>query len=373
MSCLPCSDENNLAGASLCLIPGNPELRDHLAGMLAENNLIFERRGCMLALVGPREPTLAVELLRQILSEQDRREVTVASLGAEGLPVQHKLDDWWRIRETGWLEKAMAADDVAHTSIQPHFSVWFQPIVDTSSNWVVAHECLARVHSGTCFGTRRYSGSEIMDAAWLRRQERVVDTRLRSLALEAARAKGGQGRFFINFLPHTLYEPRLCLQETFTALNSTGITPSRVVFEAVQATGTDPLHLRNVADALRERGCGISLDDLGLSNGGLQRIHDIAPNYIKLAPSLVLDVETSVCASAIRRIVEAADRCGATVIAKNVECTRTMENLWLLGVQFMQGYLFGRPSPAPSATLPHGDLLHLAAALERPPALEYRN
>ena len=85
------------------------------------------------------------------------------------------------------------------------------------------------------------------------------------------------------------------------------------------------------------------------------------------------DVESSVCAYAIRRIVEEADLCGTRVVAKNVEDARTVENLWLLGVRFMQGYFFGRPAPTP--VQPKQDLLKLSQALEDQPtlALNYRN
>lgn len=364
MGCIFCSGDNNLAGASMCLIPATQELRDLLAGILAEHNLLFERRGAMLALVGPRDPARAVERLRHVLNEPERREVTVASLGASGFPEQHTLDEWWRIQETGWLEQAMANPFGSGDpeSRGPAFTIWFQPIIDTANNRPVAHECLARVHSGTRHLCRQHSAAEILDAAWLRRTEREVDSKLRQLALQAIADRGGAGAFFINFLPHTIYEPALCLAETFTVLKRLGIAPVKMVFEAVRAAENEHNHLRFIADTLRERGCCLSLDDLGVANGGLQLLQDLRPEYVKLSSALMHDIESPVCASAIRRIVEAADRAGTIVVAKNVENARTVENLWLLGVQYMQGYFFGRPAPTP--VQPQADLLNLAAALE---------
>lgn len=364
MSCVFCSSDNNLAGASLSLIPATQELRDHLAGVLAEHNLIFERRGAMLALVSPKDPARAVELLRHILSEPERRGVTVASIGISGFPEQRSLDDWWRIQETGWLEQAMANPFGSGDpeSRGPAFTIWFQPIIDTSNNRPVAHECLARVHSGTRHLCRQHSAAEILDAAWLRRSEREVDNKLRQLSLQAIADRGGAGAFFINFLPHTIYEPALCLAETFSVLRRSGISPVKMVFEAVRAAESEHNHLRFIADTLRDRGCCISLDDLGVANGGIQLLQDLRPEYVKLSPALLHEIESPVCASAIRRIVEAADRCGAIVVAKNVESARTVENLWLLGVQYMQGYFFGRPAPMP--VQPQADLLNLASAIE---------
>lgn len=364
MSCISCSGDNNLAGASLCLIPATQELRDFLAGTLAQHNLLFERRGTMLALVGPRDPACAVELLRYILDESEQSGVTVASIGTSGFPEQHTLDDWWRIQETGWLEQAMANPFGSSDpeSRGPAFTIWFQPVIDTSNNRPVAHECLARVHSSTRQNYRQHSAAEIFDAAWLRQSEREVDNRLRQLALQAIADRGGPGAFFINFLPHTIYEPALCLADTFSVLKRSGIAPAKVIFEVVNATENEHNHLRFIADTLREQGCCLSLDDLGVAKGGLELLQYLRPEYVKLSSALLHDIESPLCASAIRRIVEAADRCGSIVIAKNVESARTVENLWLLGVQYMQGHFFGRPAPTP--VQPRTDLLNLASALD---------
>ena len=375
MSSISNSGDESLAGASICLIPGTSELRNLLAGTLAEHNLFFERRGGMLALVGPKDPAQAVELLRHSLKDADRSNVMVASIGSSGFPEQRSLDDWWRIRETAWFEHAITNpfEPGDPESRGPAFSIWFQPVVDTSNNRVFGHECLTRAHSGTRETPRRYSAAEILDAAWLRRRERDLDNKLRQLAISAAARWSGAGNFFINFLPHTVFEPGICLADTLAALKHSLLPPRRFVFEAVHGAGNDHGHLASIAATFRERGCQFSLDDLSLANGGLRLLRELKPDYVKLASTLMGDVESSVCASAIRRIVEEADLCGTRVVAKNVEDARTVENLWLLGVRFMQGYFFGRPAPTP--VQPKQDLLKLSQALEDQPtlALNYRN
>ena len=51
------------------------------------------------------------------------------------------------------------------------------------------------------------------------------------------------------------------------------------------------------------------------------------------------------CAPAIGKLVQIAEKSGAHVVAEGVDRVRMVENLWLLGVRFMQGHLFGDPSP----------------------------
>ena len=72
---------------------------------------------------------------------------------------------------------------------------------------------------------------------------------------------------------------------------------------------------------------------------------DLHPDYIKLDKTLIENVEQPMYAATIRKLVELAGQFGVSVIAEGVEKPETMEKLWLLGVQRMHGYFFGRPSP----------------------------
>jgi EAL domain-containing protein (putative c-di-GMP-specific phosphodiesterase class I) len=347
--------ETSLAGASLCLIIATPDVQETIAGLLTEQQLLFERRGPVIALLNHGDQAQVVDLLRHRLIDLRPEEVMVVSEGPTGFGEWRSLDEWWRITETGWFDEAIREDAC---------TTWFQPVVDTTFNGVLGYECLARVDKSEHGRSGRRTGAEILDAARLRGEERSFDAHLRKVALRTAAEFGAAGVYFVNFLPRFIYEPELCMAETFSALVQSGLPPSAVVFEAVNAGHVKPRHLGVIADSLRARDCGLSLDDLSISNGGRQLIYDLRPDYIKLSSALTADIEAPACATAVRRLVEAADETGTTVIAKNVEDVTTMENLWLLGVHVMQGSYFGLPVPAPDFR--QFDLLNLTAALERP-------
>lgn len=309
----------------------------------------------MLALLHPADARHAVDLLRHLLTGPAQRDVRVASAGVTGFPEWRSLDEWWRITETGWFDEALTGN---------LFTTWFQPVVDTSLDGVLGYECLARVRTPAAHDDRQSSGRDILEAARLRGEERSLDRHLREVAVWSAAAFSPQSVFFINFLPQFIFEPDRCLSDTFAAISKCRLPAARVVFEAVNAAAVQPQHLSAIAEAVRGRGCGISLDDVSISNGGLQLIYGLCPDYVKLAGELMLDIEAPACATAIRRLVEAADRTGTTVVAKNVEDVAMMENLWLLGVQVMQGNYFASPAPAPA--LGSADLINLISALDRP-------
>jgi len=214
------------------------------------------------------------------------------------------------------------------------------------------------------------------------------------------------GVFFINMLPGLMADPaeymRLAMEALAAARQTSELRPQDLVFEAVDSDfAGDSARLRAAHDYVREQGCGFSLDNAGLGLGtgsgmglgiGLPRgagqggrpedpgsycfetIRDLRPDYVKIDRRLVANVERPVCASTIRKLVEVGDRYGAQVIAVGVERPRTAENLWLLGVQAMQGYLFGRPSRqivypgAPEELLTEdSDLANLVRAIEAVP------
>jgi EAL domain-containing protein (putative c-di-GMP-specific phosphodiesterase class I) len=335
---------------TLYLLPATSDMGVLLIDVLMEHNIAFEPQANLIALPGSPDEERVVALLRQVLSEPERQAVSVFRSDGREFPRARTLDEWWRIFQTGWFGPALAEDRFTH---------WFQPIVDTNRHRVLAHECLIRLQT-----SRIYNGDEIVDAARSHNAVHVFDCYARRLAIRSAARQSRGGVYFVNSLPSSIYNPEHCMKPTMQTLAGSGMNPANIVFEVVEAElNGDPAHLRRVCDHYRKEGFAFALDDIGMSANSLPMICDLRPNYIKLNQSLAQNVEQPMCAATIRKLVELADQFGVTVIAKGVERTQTMENLWLLGVECMQGYLFGRP--APQIGPGQQDLINLAHALER--------
>ncbi len=334
----------------LLLLPETEAMADILVDVLAEHNISFDCQDGLIVTSTPGGKGRTVALLRQVLSEPARRAVGVVGATRNGFPVSRHLDDWWRMNETGWFDRALAED---------RFETWFQPVVDTTENRVFAHECLIRLN-----GTRLHSGAEIVEAAKLRGELQSFDGHSRRLALRSAARVTGKGRFFVNFVPATIYSADSCLREVCDELEFNGLQRRQIVLEAVDTElVSDRTHLRWIADHCRRNEIGFSLDDA--DGGSLRLIADLKPDFVKLHRRLVEEIERPAQAATVRRLVAAAGQCGSLVVAKGVEKTRTMENLWLLGVQCMQGYLFGRPVPGIDmwAGVSSNDLMRIGRSL----------
>jgi EAL domain-containing protein (putative c-di-GMP-specific phosphodiesterase class I) len=249
--------------------------------------------------------------------------------------------------ETTWFGKALRED---------RFETWFQPIVDTrvenedtrrqavragGEPRLIGHHCSLRLFDG-----RLYGDEEILEAARTR-SDLMFDEHARRVAIAAAAAQRGRGPWFISFAPSSIRTPESCLKTTLSAVEKSGMRPRDIVFEAAESDlACEPARSLDIRDFMGSRGFGFAVGDAGIGADSLRTVCHLRPDYIKLDKSLVRSVERPAHAATIRKLVEIGDSAQAGVIAKGVDRKRTMENLWLLGVRYMQGYLFGSPKPA---------------------------
>jgi EAL domain-containing protein (putative c-di-GMP-specific phosphodiesterase class I)/GGDEF domain-containing protein len=103
----------------------------------------------------------------------------------------------------------------------------------------------------------------------------------------------------------------------------------------------------NVA-ALRDTGIRFSVDETGASFGALDRMLDLAPNFIRLARGLTRDIDTDRTRRALALAVTSfATHLGARVIADAVETAEELSALKRMGVTYGLGFHIGRPGPLP--------------------------
>jgi EAL domain-containing protein (putative c-di-GMP-specific phosphodiesterase class I) len=207
---------------------------------------------------------------------------------------------------------------------------WFQPVVDTFDHRVAAHQCLLR-----------YEGHEGED------YDISEAERIRFLAIEAAARHPWQGLYFFKLTPASLDNPERDMHSTVEAIFEFGLKPGCIAFEVAETDLIrDPGRTRVIRDYLRSNGFGFALAHVGTGAGAqsFQAVADFKPDYINLDRRLVRNFDKPVCAPTIGKLMRMAEKSGARVIADGVDRARTVENLWLLGVQFMQGNLFGKDS-----------------------------
>jgi sensor c-di-GMP phosphodiesterase-like protein len=141
----------------------------------------------------------------------------------------------------------------------------------------------------------------------------------------------------LNFFPENISHPALpallqSLKHPRLALNIevTEYGMSEALFDDVQA--------------LRADGYLISVDDFGTGYSNLATVKKLAPDFLKIDRSFVFDMEdNSLRSSLIPEIVGIATAVHAEVIAEGVENESQAQRLAQMGVQFAQGYWYGKP------------------------------
>ncbi|HVJ19215.1 MAG TPA: EAL domain-containing protein [Polyangiaceae bacterium] len=130
-------------------------------------------------------------------------------------------------------------------------------------------------------------------------------------------------------------------------LAENGVPPSKICFEITETAAVQNLaEARWLMHELHSIGCRFSLDDFGSGMASYAYLRDLPVNYIKVDRSFVKDVDRSeLCTAIVESIQHIAELIGAKTVAEGVETKEIAEALRVIGVDFGQGWLFGRPGP----------------------------
>ena len=338
-NCVLCTLKHTCPEGSLFLYAATPILRDIVASHLKDlgTPFLFDNNLFRLAFdPGGSSKIRVIRSLRDRLSDAERADIRVSSEKGAALLAAATLDTFGEKLDTEWFEDAIRANG---------YTTFFQPIVFFAKPEigprVFAHECLIRL-----FADRAYNGGEIIDAAIARGSVHLFDSYARRLNIRSAGAQVRQGtKVFVNFMPSSIYDPVFCMASTLDEMSRTDIRPSDFVFEVVESDQIrDVKHLGKICDYYRKGGFGFAMDDVGTGSNSLQTVCDLKPDFIKLDKSLILKIDQPMYRTVVEKLAEFAYKYDVKVIAECVETAEAMDQLLEIGISYMQGYYFGRPS-----------------------------
>jgi EAL domain-containing protein (putative c-di-GMP-specific phosphodiesterase class I)/GGDEF domain-containing protein len=215
----------------------------------------------------------------------------------------------------------------------------FQPICRLPEGVPIGYEGLIRGPQG--------SALETPGALFAVSRQNDMDVELESLCLETIFAKLPRAviskRLFVNASATLLRHPIFLNNRNLTAVAKSH--PDIVIEISEKEVVSDYSSFRDTLDVLKKAKFGIAIDDAGSGYSGLETILQLRPDYIKIADSLVRNLETDpIKREIITSLASIGRRIEASLIAEGIEREPERRALIELGVEFGQGFLLGRPA-----------------------------
>jgi diguanylate cyclase (GGDEF)-like protein len=128
-------------------------------------------------------------------------------------------------------------------------------------------------------------------------------------------------------------------------LQSTQVAAERITFEITETAVVDNFEqTRKMIANIRALGCHFSLDDFGAGFCSFNYLKKFPVDYIKIDGQFIQNLNNDETDQVlVRSMIEIAKKLGKKTIAEYVECPKVVVRLQEMGVDYGQGFLFGKP------------------------------
>ncbi|MFY0407409.1 putative bifunctional diguanylate cyclase/phosphodiesterase [Solicola sp. PLA-1-18] len=226
---------------------------------------------------------------------------------------------------------------------EDRFVLHAQPVVDLHTRRLESVEMLIRL--------RGDDGGLVMPDRFLGIAERIglsarIDLWVLQQALDVLKQPDGPPRVAVNVSARSL-DAADFLRRTIEMIEAGGPPRGRLTIELTETAAIASMHrARDFAEAVRHAGCWLALDDFGAGYGSFYYFKHLPFDAVKIDGEFVRGaLEEATDRSIIRAVVSVAHDLGGVVVAEHVPDEDTAVLLTELGVDYGQGYYFGRPEP----------------------------
>ena len=234
--------------------------------------------------------------------------------------------------------------DVIRALSEDRISLAFQPIVDAKTGALHHHECLLRLRAGD---GRMISAGAIVQEAEALGLVAQLDERALALAVPHLRAHPDI-HLALNVSAGTLGE-RDAAERYVEALRALGGLAERLTIEMTETLAVDdPAAAARFSADVRALGCRFAIDDFGSGYTTFRNLMAVEADSLKIDGTLIRGIATDPNKQTfMRMMVDLAHTFSVKTVAEMVESEADAAMLRRLGADYLQGYHFGHPAPAP--------------------------
>ncbi|MEX2648827.1 MAG: GGDEF and EAL domain-containing protein [Alphaproteobacteria bacterium] len=222
----------------------------------------------------------------------------------------------------------------------------FQPVIDGATGRIAFHECLLRPAAASGLADNAGPLVRAAERIGLVRQidRHVLDLVVRELEDDPDLVLS------LNVSGLTTAD-QAWLRRLVALARQDPALPSRLLVEITETAAIRDLDAcaRFVA-SLRDLGCRVALDDFGAGHTSFRTLKALAIDMVKIDGSFVTGLAHQPTDVAfVRALADLAQTCGKATVAECVEDAATARVLKDCGVDYLQGFLYGRPGPRVAA------------------------
>jgi EAL domain-containing protein (putative c-di-GMP-specific phosphodiesterase class I) len=225
------------------------------------------------------------------------------------------------------------------------FRLAYQPVVRLDDRRVKHFEALIRPLAGPDGNAPDpQSFVTLAEASGL---AQALDLAMLGAASEALAATSA-AHIAVNISAMSMSDPGFA-ERCLAALDATGAAAHRLLIEVTETADIEnPSTAAALITELRRRGHAVCLDDFGAGAAGIRHLKRFEVDYVKIDGQYVRGAGAGGRdRSLLAQIVQLCRSTGAQVIAEQVETEAEAAMLRELGVEYGQGFLFGRPGHLP--------------------------
>ena len=240
-------------------------------------------------------------------------------------------------------------NDLQHALMQNRFELHAQPILSLhDDDGPARYEILIRMLEPD--GTTNPSAAFIASAERYQMMSAidrwVIKTTLDQLSAAGNMVEVNLSRFSINVSAQSLADAEFC-DYVEACIGESGVSPDSLCFEITETAVVSNLEqARRFIRRMRKLGCMVALDDFGTGYCSFAYLKDLPVHYVKIDGVFVRDVLQNPLSQAIvSSMVEIAKVMRASTVAEHVENELIYQQMRNYGIDFVQGFLTGRPVP----------------------------
>jgi len=328
-----------------CPLDSGIQIAESLLAALADFRFHWEGREFRVgASIGVVSISAETETAMQVLAQADLACYTAKDLGRNRIYLYNAED-----RELSRTESQMALVSKLQMALRnDQFVLYQQPICSLNDGHVEHYELLLRLEE---FPDKILPPRNFIPAAERYGMMREIDRWVITHALSAYAHHYGSSstaRFSINLSGNSLNDEGL-LTSILKLFKQFQVPPDRICFEITETAAIRNLsQAKQLINALRAEGCRFALDDFGSGLSSFAYIKYLPVDYLKIDGSFVADMEQDTTASAVvSAINEMGHVLGIQTVAEHVEDAATLQAMRDIGVDHVQGFAIGEPTPLP--------------------------